>query len=181
MEEILHYLYKIFISVSFKKAMKIKKCIGLCIILSFIFNQKIFAQKYITAGGIRMSKNEVGVSLQQKILEHTTLEGLAIFNFNEYYVTVMAEKHQPILWGDGFNSYFGAGPRLGSIQSDSMYFGADVVFGVEYKMLLFPVVLSADIKPGFRLQQENWFELGVGISFRYIFIKEQKKKLFHKN
>ncbi|MFN0275339.1 MAG: hypothetical protein ACKVPJ_06325 [Chitinophagales bacterium] len=138
----------------------------------------IYSQKYVTAGGLRISKNELGLTLQQKILEHTTLELLAISNLDEYYFSVIPEFHNNILWGDGFNSYWGAGPRFGINNNDSSYFGGDLVFGVEYKMLLFPFVLSADIKPGFRFQEENWFELGAGISFRYIFIKEKKKKLF---
>lgn len=149
-------------------------CLCLCV-------SSVYPQKYITAGGLRISKNELGISLQQKLLEHTTLEILAVTNLEEYYITVMPEFHNNILWGDGFNTYWGAGPRFGVQEYDSTYFGGDIVFGLEYKMLLFPIVFSADIKPGFRFQQDNWFELGAGISFRYIFIKEKKKKLFDGN
>ncbi|MBC8047475.1 MAG: hypothetical protein H7Y00_11820 [Fimbriimonadaceae bacterium] len=149
----------------------------LCFIFSFI-THFLYAQKYITAGGVRMSKNEVGLTLQQHIVETVTLEGLAIVNANEYYFSALIEKHNKILWGEGFNSYFGAGPRYGVYRNDTAYYGADFIFGVEYKMLLFPVVLSADIKPGFRIEQDKWFELGVGVSFRYIFNKEKRNKLF---
>ncbi|MBC8172803.1 MAG: hypothetical protein H7X71_02760 [Chitinophagales bacterium] len=148
------------------------------IFIFFISTSFVFSQKYITAGGLRMSKNEVGLTVQQHIFETVTVEALAMFNIEEYYFSAMLEKHDKILWGEGFNSYFGAGPRYGKYITDSTYFGADFVFGAEYKMLLFPVVLSADIKPGFRFEQDNWFELGVGVSIRYILIKEKKKKPF---
>lgn len=127
-----------------------------------------------------MSRNEAGASLQQKVLPHATVECIGAFNLREYYFSALLEKHDNILWGDGFNSYYGAGPRFGHI-GDSSYAGADVIIGIEYKILLLPIVFSADVKPGFRLHQDNWFELGVGVSFRYILIKEKRKKLFDGN
>jgi len=155
--------------------------INLCVFSICFLSAGVQGQKYVTAGGLRISKNELGLTLQQKVLDHFTIEVLAVSNLDEYYLTVLPEIHNNILWGDGFNSYWGVGPRFGAYAPDSKYIGGDFIMGVEYKMLLFPIVLSADVKPAFRFQEENWFELGAGISFRYVFIKVKKKKLFNKD
>jgi hypothetical protein len=138
----------------------------------------VFGQKYITSGGVRMSNEGVGLSLQQLVLEHVTFEGIGMVNLNEASVSGLLEYHNNVLFGKGLNTYIGGGPVYGRYyNADSAYFGADVILGLEYKVLLLPIVVSADIKPRLRLEQTDWFNVGLGISFRYIFIK-QKRKLF---
>jgi len=138
----------------------------------------LFGQKYITAGGVRMSNEGFGLTLQQQILEHVTFEGIGMINLSEISVSGMLQYHNNVLFGKSLNTYIGGGPVYGRYyQADSAYFGADVIFGLEYKVLLLPIVVSADIKPRLKLEQTDWFNLGLGISFRYVFIK-QKRKLF---
>ena len=151
------------------------------VLLIIIFsNLYLYPQKYITAGGVRFSNEGFGLTLQQHIFEHTTVEGIAMANFNEVSVAGLIEKHNNLLFSKSLNTYAGIGPVFGKYYaSDSGYIGCDVIFGLEYKVLLLPIVISADIKPRFKLEQDYWFRFGAGISFRYVFIKE-KKTLFNR-
>ncbi|UOQ75641.1 hypothetical protein MUN84_13265 [Hymenobacter sp. 5516J-16] len=81
-----------------------------------------FAQKYRTAAGLRFSKNNYGLTVQQKVLEKTTLEGLALVGSREVSATLLAEQHFGIL-GPSLNYYFGAGGHLGN-NKDTGGFGA---------------------------------------------------------
>lgn len=137
-----------------------------------------FAQKYITAGGIRLSNQGLGVTLQQRVTELTTIEGIAMVNFNEYSAAALFEQHHKILYQKRLNIYMGLGPQIGSYYRDSSYFGLTGLLGLEYKSFLFPIVLSADIKPLFRLDQQNWFSVGFGFSIRYVLIKDKRTGLF---
>ncbi len=140
-----------------------------------------YSQKYVTAGGIRMSKEGIGLSLQQKVFDHTTVEGIVLFNLNETSVGGLLEYHNNLLFTKSLNTYIGAGPVYGKFyNADSSYWGANVVFGLEYKVLLLPFVVSADIKPTVKPGQDDWFNIGMGITFRYVLIKE-KRKLFDRD
>lgn len=133
------------------------------------------------SGGVRFSNEGFGLTLQQQVFEHTTVEGIAMANFKEISVSGLIEKHNNLLFTKSLNTYAGIGPVFGKyFAADSGYIGCDVVFGLEYKVLLLPIVISADIKPRFKLEQDDWFHVGAGISMRYVFIKE-KKKLFERN
>ncbi|MBK8343906.1 MAG: hypothetical protein IPL12_11685 [Bacteroidetes bacterium] len=91
-----------------------------------------YSQKYVTAGGIRMSKEGIGLSLQQKVFDHTTVEGIVLFNLNETSVGGLLEYHNNLLFTKSLNTYIGAGPVYGKFyNADSSYWGANVVFGLE--------------------------------------------------
>ncbi len=144
--------------------------------LIFIITNQLSAQKYITAGGVRFSNEGFGLSLQQRIFEHTTIEVIGQVNFKEASATAMIEHHNNLLFTKSLNMYGGIGPSYGKyLLSDSSYLGCNLVFGVEYKVLLLPLVISADLKPAFKLQEDDWFHLGIGFSFRYVLIKQKKK------
>lgn len=136
----------------------------------------VFGQKYITAGGVRMSNEGFGLTVQQRLFEHATIEGIAMTSLTEGSIAGLLELHNNLLFTKSLNTYIGLGPLVGTKYfSDTTYLGADVVLGLEYKILLLPIVVSADIKPTFRFDNSDWFNLGVGISMRYVFIKDKKK------
>lgn len=135
------------------------------------------AQKYRTAAGLRLGKNNYGLTVQQKILDKTTLEGLALVGSREVSATVLAERHFGIL-GPSLNYYFGAGGHLGTHKDNGGFGGLDALAGVEYKVAFTPIVLSLDFKPTVEFNSEDWARFPTAFSVRYIFIKEKNTGLF---
>jgi len=133
------------------------------------------AQKYRTAAGIRLGGDEFGATLQQRIFEKTTLEGIALISAREYSGTVLYQRHFPIL-GKRFNYYLGAGGHIGNLKDHGVFTGVDGVLGVEYKINGLPFLLSADVKPAVHINHEDWVNLATGISIRYVILAEKKEK-----
>ncbi|WP_191906913.1 hypothetical protein [Adhaeribacter soli] len=133
------------------------------------------AQKYRTALGVRIAKESVGLTVQQKILPKSTLEGLGMIGSREASGTLLFEQHFPIIF-KGFNYYIGAGAHVGNLKDSGVFYGGDAILGLEMKLPIFRIVISGDIKPAFHANHEDWFELQRGFSVRYILVKEKKKK-----
>ncbi|MFD2246873.1 hypothetical protein [Pontibacter ruber] len=133
------------------------------------------AQKYRTAAGIRLDGKQFGITVQQKLHEKGTLEGIAAVGSREFSGTLLYEWHFPIL-GRGLNYYLGAGGHVGNLKDSGVFTGADAIAGIEYKVNFLPFVLSADVKPAVHINHEDWVNLTTGISIRYIIVKEKKKK-----
>ncbi len=142
-----------------------------------------FAQRYNTAFGVRLG-TDWGISIQQRIFERTTLEGIvqAGFKRSEAMVTLLGEQHFPFI-GRRFNTYFGAGPHIGwrTDDRDSPEFDEDyknpagltLVGGIELN--LFRLNVSWDIKPAINFVggvKTVYFQSGV--SLRYIVFKYDK-------
>ncbi|WP_139924861.1 hypothetical protein [Hymenobacter sp. DG01] len=135
------------------------------------------AQKYRTAAGLRLGKNNYGLTVQQKILDKTTLEGLALVGTREVSATVLAERHFGIL-GPSLNYYFGAGGHLGNHKDTGGFGGLDALAGVEYKIAFTSFVLSLDFKPTVEFNSNNWARFPTAFSVRYILLKEKNTGLF---
>ncbi|MGV3503903.1 MAG: hypothetical protein ACO1O1_09345 [Adhaeribacter sp.] len=133
------------------------------------------AQKYRTAVGVRLDRNDLGISLQQKILERNTLEGILTLGSREVAGTALFEHHFPLL-GKSFNYYLGAGAHVGNLKDHGAFFGGDVILGTELKLPIFPLLLSFDIKPAVHVNHEDWFDFASGFTLRYILVKEKKEK-----
>lgn len=133
------------------------------------------AQKYRTALGPRFESDKFGLSLQQKLNERGTLEVIGAVGEREVIGTAMYEWHFPLL-GERFNYYIGAGGHVGNLKDKGVFTGADAILGLEYKVNGLPFLLSADIKPAFHVNHENWIDLSSGVSVRYVLVKEKKKK-----
>ncbi|WP_066830362.1 hypothetical protein [Rufibacter ruber] len=140
--------------------------------LSLYFCTPAWAQRYKTAAGLRIGSEEVGLTVQQKILEKTTLEGLVTAAPREVTVTALAERHFPML-GQRFNYYLGGGVHAGNMKDYGAIYGFDGIAGIEYKINGLPFLLSGDIKPAFHLRHETWFNLGGAFSIRYVLVKEK--------
>ena len=153
--------------------MKIKALLILLVLSVVSINAH--AQKYRTAAGARFESNKIGFSIQQKVHERGTIEGIATLGEREYSGTALYEWHFPLL-GERFNYYLGAGAHVGNLKDHGVFTGADAILGIEYKVNALPFLLSADIKPAFHLNHEDWVGLSSGISVRYVIVKEKKKK-----
>ncbi|CAM3382960.1 hypothetical protein POKO110462_00150 [Pontibacter korlensis] len=133
------------------------------------------AQKYRTAAGVRLESDRFGVSVQQKLHEKGTLEGIVQVGSREYSGTVLYEWHRPIL-GKRFNYYLGAGGHVGNLKDSGVFTGVDGILGIEYKVNGLPFLLSADIKPAVHINHDDWVHLSSGVSIRYVIVKEKKEK-----
>ncbi len=133
------------------------------------------AQKYRTAAGIRLGGNEFGATVQQRLGDKSTLEGMALVGSREYSGTLLYQRHFPIL-GQRFNYYLGAGGHIGNLKDHGVFTGVDGILGVEYKINGLPILLSADVKPALHINHEDWVKLATGISIRYVILAEKKEK-----
>lgn len=136
------------------------------------------AQKYRTAAGVRLGTGNYGLTVQQKIFEKTTLEGLGLVRSREVSATLLAERHFGIL-GPSLNYYLGAGGHVGTHKDDGAFGGFDVIVGLEYKLPITRLVLSADFKPSVEFGSGDWARFPTAISVRYILIKEKKTGFLH--
>lgn len=133
------------------------------------------AQKYRTAAGARLESDRFGLTLQQKLHQNGTIEGIVAVGSREYSGTALYEWHKPLL-GQRFNYYLGAGAHIGNLKDHGVFTGGDAILGIEYKVNGLPFLLSADIKPAFHINHEDWIQLSSGISIRYVLVKEKKEK-----
>lgn len=134
------------------------------------------AQKYRTAAGLRLSPGQYGLTVQQKFLPGATLEGLALAGTREVSATVLAERHFGIL-GPSLNYYLGAGGHVGNHKDTGTFGGLDGIVGVEYKVALTRLVISADFKPSIEFGSDDWARFPTAFSVRYILVKEKKTGL----
>ena len=164
----------------------------ICFLLNGI---QVNAQRYGTALGLRLGNSDinrtVGLSLQQRVMEKVTLEGILQTDFSRNTtLSVLAEKHHPII-SKRFNYYYGGGLSFGKEESfvknpstkeiihtyGNATAGVDFIAGIE--MTLANAVISLDYKPNINLVgREEFYRGQVGLSARTVLVKskEQKKK-----
>lgn len=149
---------------------------GAALVAGLLFAPAAHAQKYRTAAGLRLGAGNYGITVQQKILDKVTLEGIGIVGNREFSGTVLAERHFGIL-GPSLNYYLGAGGHLGNHKDDGAFGGFDGIIGAEYKVAFVPVVLSFDFKPSVEFNSADWARFPTAFSVRYVFVKEKKTGL----
>lgn len=154
-----------------------------------------FSQRYGTAFGLRLGNSDlnrtIGISLQQRIQDRFTVEGILQTDFSRNTtISILAENHHPII-SKRFNYYLGAGIAVGNEESfvkngaskeiihtyGNQTFGLDLIGGLE--MTMANAVISLDYKPNFNIAgREEFFRGQVGISARTVLVKskEQKRK-----
>lgn len=140
------------------------------------------SQQYNTALGLRLG-GEMGISLQQRIGQRYTVEGLiqqGLTN-NTTTFTGLLQKHYPVL-GRNMNLYMGAGPHVGlapaSTDKDQQgrvgFAGATLIAGGELR--LNRMLFSVDYKPAIHFAgRDQVFDGQTGISVRYILVKAPQK------
>ncbi|MCH6236423.1 hypothetical protein [Cognataquiflexum rubidum] len=173
----------------------IRYSLAFLIFIQCFFLQEGFAQRYGTALGLRMGNNSngrtIGLSGQQRVFKHVTLEGIIQSDFDRNTTLhLMVQRHKPII-SKRFNYYLGAGVSSGWEESflkvpetnqiihtyGNPTTGVDLIGGVE--MTLANTVISIDYKPNFNLSgREEFYRSQVGISARMVLVKskEQDKK-----
>ena len=146
----------------------------------------LFSQKYNTAAGIRIGSG-IGLTVQQRLWDNYTLEGIAQKNLfrDGTHVTALFEQHNKLLF-KGLNFYIGAGPHFGFYNNATVQtkingetelvknaFGISAIAGLELRLK--NIVLSYDFQPGVNIRGgTNVFSTQTGLSARYILIKSKK-------
>lgn len=149
-------------------------------IFLFLFPSLLWAQSYNTAAGIRVGSG-LGMSVQQRISEKTTIEGIAQRKWVENSpttVTALLRRHKAIK-GRALNAYMGVGAHRTWTEADDMY-GVDGIVGVEGT--IFYLNTSLDYRPLWNVNVEKGNYQGqVGVTVRYVikqapYIKKKAKK-----
>jgi hypothetical protein len=149
----------------------------LCYFVCILSPLSIKGQAYGTAIGARFGSGW-GLTLQQQVAVHTTVEAILQSNFSGYKdvtLTVLGEQHKNLL-SRGFNIYFGGGfyktwlvERENVIKQPTDPWGISPIAGLEITLGKFN--LSADFKPQIKLGGDSdakGFDWQSGISIRYV-------------
>ena len=132
------------------------------------------AQKYTTALGLRFGGSAYGLTLQQRVINNTTIEAIGLVSAREWSTTVLAEQHFGIL-GPSLNYYLGAGGHVGRNQDAGARYGLDGIVGAEYKIPVLRLVVSFDVKPSLDFGPGNadWARFPSAFSLRYIIVRRR--------
>lgn len=172
-----------------------KKLYSLLLSVCLLLPLQAFSQRYGTAAGLRFGNSDfnrtLGITLQQRLAERITLEGIVQTDFSRNTtLSILAERHRPII-SKRFNYYLGGGVAFGNEESfvknsttkeivhtyDNSTFGVDLIAGVE--LTVANAVIALDYKPNINISgREEFFRGQIGISARSVLVKskEQKRK-----
>jgi hypothetical protein len=129
------------------------------------------AQTYRTAVGLRVG-TEFGLTIQQKIWNTVTAEGILTTNQDRWQSQAIIEYHSKII-GRRINMVTGIGPHYGESTDQGSYAGITPIFGFE--ATLFGFNFTYDYKPSFNVfhgQQRIYHDSG--LSIRVVLLKEKK-------
>lgn len=163
--------------------------LALCFLLSF----PAFSQRYGTALGLRFGNSDynrtLGLTLQQRVTERVTLEGILQSDFNRNSTfSLLAERHRPVI-SKRFNYYLGGGVAFGREESfvkntatkeiihtyGNSTFGVDLIAGIE--LTVANAVIALDYKPNINISgREEFYRGQVGISARTVLVKSKEQK-----
>ncbi|MDR0694241.1 MAG: hypothetical protein LBF81_02950 [Prevotellaceae bacterium] len=157
-----------------------KKKTGLFLLLLITSASTLAAQDYERSIGLRLG-TVVGGSYKQFLHTAGALEAildLDIVHQSRMSVrgTVLYEYHFPIRAVDGLAWYIGAGitagAKIGDTTDKPFLFGADVLGGVEYKLMTLPLCFAFDFDPKLYFIGYDTIHLdpsSVGLTMRYTF------------
>lgn len=125
----------------------------------------------------------LGLTLKKNLDANGAIEGIFDTRWYGFQVTGLYEYHIPIKSVDGLRFYFGGGLHLGywykeysnhpvwGYRDRGMYFGPDLILGIEYTFESIPINISADYKPSYyfwRGYHGGGYDNGA-LSIRYVF------------
>jgi len=148
----------------------------------FAFLVKAEAQSYRNATGIRFDSDQMlGITVQQKVYDKWTVEGLLLTNVKTgaVMISALAEQHNKILFKN-LNIYFGAGIHKTWDENETEIdykspSGIAGIGGIELTLDRFNV--SWDFLPKLNIWGgDRLLESSTGVSVRYVMWKKKKKK-----
>jgi hypothetical protein len=161
-----------------------KKTTFFVILSLFVFaGQKLKAQSYQTAVGLKFGGYENGISVKHFTSSDVALEGILGLRNHGAVITGLWEKHQPAFEVADLKFYYGFGAHIGAVGKgyyrrfgDDEYYtgnklllGADGVIGLEYVIPQSPIALSLDLNPRLELATGPFFDLAPGLGIKYTF------------
>lgn len=157
--------------------MKLKIAILFILTLAFC-SERSFGQLYKTNLGVRIDESQFGISFDQKIWGQLTAQAAFDAKTNEVRATTFMRYHIKLL-GRRLNFYPGLGAHTGVLKEYGNFHGFDLLMGLEYKIMIAPIVISFDVNPAFHTggSHSDWWDFQTVFSVKYILVKD-KKKLF---
>lgn len=158
------------------------------ILFALFLTQFVNAQSYITTAGIRIGGG-VGMSVEQKILEKTTIEGVitqqTLRNIEgQHKVSAVIKRHH-YTHGRALNGYWGLGGNQTWQTSKDKDYGVNGVIGIEGTLFNLntaidyrPSVMISDVNGNNYFNKEN-LSGQFSLSLRYVIIHapySKKKK-----
>jgi hypothetical protein len=144
--------------------------------------------QYSTAIGLRAGETS-GLTVKEFISGPAALEGILGVWHRGFSATLLYERYAPVLIGEGFSWYYGAGGHVAFetyrrgygwydygqrrfyYRDDGVGLGIDGVIGLEYKIPSAPVAFSLDMKPflEFNTNGGAWVSLDPGLGVKVAF------------
>ncbi len=167
----------------------------ICIFILNLVTITMFAQSYKTAAGLRLGTN-YGISVQQKITDDLTVEGVAHYDFRSKADFSLVGKQYKKLLIKNLTYFYGAGLHKGWIkdyyindegnrielegQETKDPIGITGTAGVE--VTLGKINVSFDYRPKINISGgPGLLNHDTALTLRYVLIKENKKALFGGN
>ena len=150
------------------------KRVVLAAILALFVVDRVNAQDYDWALGVRLGDNMSGFSAKKSITTSSKIEGVIAFPYSQgINIMGLYQKYMPVI-DNGFHFYYGFGAHIGNERyrkhgecHSGASLGADGVVGLEYKLFEVPLAFSIDYKPALNLVGHNTLNLaGFALSIR---------------
>lgn len=165
----------------------------ICLFVLNLFTLTLFAQAYKTAGGVRLGTN-YGISLQQKINDNLTVEGVAHYDFRSKADFSLVGKQYKKLLIKNLTYFYGAGLHKGWIkdyyindegnkidlegQETKDPIGITGTAGVE--LTLGRINVSMDYRPKVNISGgPGLLDHNTALTVRYVLIEDNKKSPFN--
>ena len=149
------------------------------VVLLFLLSaQLLCAQKYGASIGARFGDQRYGMGFRHRIVKSFSVEAMGELAPQLMQLSIYPKYHLPLL-GEGLNLYFGVGGHIGQQKEVGNVYGYGFMTGLEWKLPVVPLVVSADIKPSYYVEGSDWFEFPAAVSVHYVLskaTKEERKK-----
>lgn len=147
--------------------------------LTLLSVRNTIAQSYKTAAGIQIGTKEMGLSIQQKIIDKVSIEGIAEKRSQDWNpskaiytattFTALVRKHKYIV-GRAFNGYIGIGGHKIVDKTIENSYGLDGIVGIEGT--IFYLNTSIAYRPILSFQADKKeFQNQFAVSVRYVFVR----------
>lgn len=145
----------------------------------FFASFHLSAQSYNTAAGLQLGSNNIGMSVQQKVMEKVSIEGIAQKRSEDWNPTValsspttytaLVKKHK-YLMGRALNGYVGLGGHTTVLKGADENFGLDGVVGIEGTLFYLNTSIAYRPVVSFVNNQRD-FQGQIAVSVRYVLVK----------
>ena len=175
--------------------MKTKRIILVASMLTFaliaeaqeIKEPAVNSSSYKTAIGLRAGETS-GLTIKQFVGSRTAVEGIVGVWHHGFSATVLVEGYSSAFAVSGLNWYYGAGGHFSAQTGHHIYhrhgrhyhdyyergvwgLGADLIFGIEYKIPDTPIAMSLDVKPYLEIMSNSYFRGSIdpGLGLKVVF------------